>query len=95
MTNDAIPLCEPVCVFASKKMLSTSKKDVLPAEDVSNVRLVTEQESPKKRKRGRPRKNGGLQGGVIQCDFSVENEGATPTSQVSGPRRSKRLREKW
>ena len=127
VTNDAIPLCEPVCVFTSKKMLSTSKKDVLPAEDVSNVvylfncvcghsyvgrttqrlgdrvrqhvpvetaRLVTEQESPKKRKCGRPRKNGGLQGGVIQCDFSVENEGATPTSQVSGPRRSKRLREK-
>ena len=36
-TTNAIPLCLPTCVFTSRKMFSTSKKDVLSAEDLSCV----------------------------------------------------------
>ena len=37
VTNDAIPLCAPVCVFTSKKMFHTNRKDVLSADNFSNV----------------------------------------------------------
>lgn len=37
ITTNAIPLCLPMCIFTSRKMFSTSKKDVLSAEDFSYV----------------------------------------------------------
>ena len=37
VTNAAIPFCKPVCVFTIRKMLSTGRKDRLPAEQLSNV----------------------------------------------------------
>ena len=37
VTNAAIPFCKPVCVFTNRKMLSTGRKDRLPAEQLSNV----------------------------------------------------------
>ena len=37
VTNAAIPFCKPVCAFTIRKMLSTGKKDRLPAEQLSNV----------------------------------------------------------
>ena len=37
VTNDALPFCGPTCVFTSRKMFNTSKKDVLPTENTSNV----------------------------------------------------------
>ena len=37
LTNDAIPLCAPVCVFTSKKMFHTNREDVLSADNLSNV----------------------------------------------------------
>ena len=37
VTNATIPSCKPVCVFTIRKMLSTGRKDRLPAEQLSNV----------------------------------------------------------
>ena len=37
VTKAAIPFCKPVCAFTIRKMLSTGKKDRLPAEQLSNV----------------------------------------------------------
>ena len=36
-TKNAVPTCKPICCFTSRQMFSTSKKDVLPAEKISNV----------------------------------------------------------
>ena len=37
VTNAAISFCKPVCVFTIRKMLSTGRKDRLPAEQLNDV----------------------------------------------------------
>ena len=37
ITNETVPRCKPTCVFTTRRMLHTCKKDVLPAEKLSNV----------------------------------------------------------
>ena len=37
ITSEAIPHCKPVCVFTTRRMLPTCKKDVLPADKLSNL----------------------------------------------------------
>ena len=36
-THEATTTCTPVCVFTTRRMLSTCNKDVLPAVELSNV----------------------------------------------------------
>ena len=35
--KNAVPMCKPICCFTSRQMFSTSKKDALSAEKISNV----------------------------------------------------------
>ena len=37
VTKDVLPVCKPTCVFTTRRMFNTCKKDVLPAESLSNV----------------------------------------------------------
>ena len=37
VTHEAIPICKPVCVFTTRRMLTTCVKDHLPTESLSNV----------------------------------------------------------
>ena len=37
VTHEAIPICKPVCVFTTRRMLTTCVKDRLPTESLSNV----------------------------------------------------------
>ena len=37
VTHEAIPICQPVCVFTTRRMLTTCVKDRLPTESLSNV----------------------------------------------------------
>ena len=37
VTKDVIPICKPICVFTTRKMFNTCKKDALPTNEISNV----------------------------------------------------------
>ena len=37
VTKSAVPMCQPTCCFTSRQMFNTNRKDVLPAEKISNI----------------------------------------------------------